>query len=123
MRLYFPKTSVNKTTTFSSYSQEGKVFLGENIFRGETVKKKHRVEGTMHKLIREEAKVLRGAHTMSSGDRGRCNGEHVVCRDAAVAVMKKMSGLERTEDNIKEDRKRAASEIHNKLKTLADYPN
>lgn len=41
----------------------------------------------MHKLIRGEAKVLRGAYTMSSGDRERCNGEHVVCRDAAVAVM------------------------------------
>lgn len=41
----------------------------------------------MHKLIRVEAEVLRGAYTMSSRDRERCNGEHVVCRDVAAAVM------------------------------------
>lgn len=74
-----PKTNLNKTTTFSSYSQKGKVSQRKYLspVHGEAVKKKHRLERTMHKLIREE--VLQGTHTISSGDRERCNGEHVVC--------------------------------------------
>lgn len=40
----------------------------------------------MHKLIRGEVEVLREVHTTPSGTEGS-NDEHVVCTDAAVAVM------------------------------------
>lgn len=47
--------------------------ISENIFprvRGEAVKRKHRLERTMHKLIRGEAQVLRGAGALIRCPRG-----------------------------------------------------